>query len=234
MKPSRVFFEMLLFFLAFFLPGYLSQAGQAASGSVDTLSMLRVTITGLPQFLLMLYVATVTSGEPLARLGLVALEPRDALRTLLLLVGCFAVVAPLLAVVSILPPQLARSLAKGYRWGLASISQMPVAFLFGLTAGYREEFYFRAYLLERLSELKFPIGYAVAFSSALFCLGHLYEGPLGIAIAAALGTLFAIAYTRRRNLHVIAIAHGLYNTITLGLSLFLPHALPPGPGASIF
>jgi membrane protease YdiL (CAAX protease family) len=234
MKPSKVVFEMLLFFLAFFLPGYLSQAGIGAAGSVDTLSMLRVVVTGLPQLLLMLYVANITGGESAAHMGLVALEPRDALRALGLLIGCFVIVSPFVALVSILPPELARSLSSGYRWGLARASQIPVALLFGLTAGYREEFYFRAYMLGRLSDLKLPVGYAVACSTVLFCLGHLYEGPLGIAIAAALGTLFAIAYLRRPNLHVIAIAHGLYNAITLTLSLFLAHALPAGLGAPIF
>jgi membrane protease YdiL (CAAX protease family) len=227
MRPSRIILEMLLFFLVFFLPGYISQAGAAAAGPADTLSMLRVIVTGLPQFLLMIYVA-ITSGESPARLGLVPLEARDALRTLALTIGCFAVVAPFVALVLALPPQLSKSLTIGYRWGLASAAQIPLALLFGLTAGYREEFFFRAYMLHRLGELGVPTSFAVAASVLLFCTGHLYEGPLGIAIAASLGALFAIVYIRRPNLHVIALAHGMYNAITLWLSLFLPHALPSG------
>jgi uncharacterized protein len=233
MKQSRIVLEILLFFLVFFLPGYLSQAGAAAAGPADTLSMIRVIVTGLPQFLLMLYV-TVTSGESPARLGLVPLEARDALRTLALTIGCFAVVAPFVAAVLALPPQIGKSLTMGYRWGLASAAQIPLALLFGLTAGYREEFFFRAYMLHRLADLGFPTWFAVAASTLLFCLGHFYEGPLGIAIAASLGALFAIVYIRRPNLHVVAIAHGMYNAITLCLSLFLPHALPTGVGSPIF
>ncbi len=63
MKPSRIVLEMILFFFAFFLPGYLSQAGAAAAGPADTISMLRIIVTGLPQFLLMLYVATMGSDS---------------------------------------------------------------------------------------------------------------------------------------------------------------------------
>lgn len=234
MQPSRILLEMLLFFLCFFLPGYIVQWGAASAGPLSTLAMLQVIVTGLPQFLLMAYVAAISSPSPQGRWGLVPLQARDALRTALLLLGCFAAVAPFVALVLALPPAWSKPLASGYRWGLASAAQIPLALVFGLTAGYREEFFFRSYLLGRLGELGVPLPLAAVASTALFTLGHAYEGPMGIAIAGALGTLLCVAYMRRPNLHVVAIAHGLYNAIVLALSIPISRALPSAQVIRIF
>jgi len=234
MQPSRILLEMLLFFMSFFLPGYLLQTSAASAGPLSTLAMLQVIITGLPQFLLMAYVAGASSPSPPGRWGLVPLQARDALRTALLLLGCFLAVAPFVALVLALPPAWSRPLASGYRWGLQNAAQIPLAILFGLTAGYREEFFFRSYLLGRLDELGVPLPLAVVASTALFAAGHVYEGPMGIAITAALGTLLCVAYMRRPNLHVVAVAHGLYNAIVLCLSIPISRALPAAQVMRIF
>jgi membrane protease YdiL (CAAX protease family) len=234
MTASRILLEITLFFLTFFLPGYFAQAHLPPAGPATTLAMLQVIVTGVPQFLLMVYVARFSRRDAPNDWGLVPFKGRDALRTLVLLLGCFAVVAPFVALALALPPQWSSSLTMGYRWGLANAAQMPVALLFGLTAGYREEFFFRSFLLGRLGQLGMPVLVAAAASTALFSIGHLYEGPLGIAIAASLGALFSAVYIRRPNLHVIAIAHGLYNTIVLCLSLLIPNGLPAAAGFLIF
>src|SRR5271157_3628541 len=115
MKPSRILLEMSLFFLAFFLPGYLAQTHPPAAGPASTLAMLQVIATGLPQFMLMAYVASLSNGKPARNWGLVALEPRDAVRILVLLLGCFAVVAPFVGLALALPPGSASPLP----WGIA-------------------------------------------------------------------------------------------------------------------
>jgi hypothetical protein len=232
MKTLRLVLKMLLFFLAFFLPGYLAQA-TPHSGPATTNAMLQVIVTGLPQFLLMAYVADL-SGGPAGAWGLVPFERRDYYRTFLVLLGSFVAVSPFIVLVLVLPPQWSRSLAAGYRWGLQSPAQIPVALLFGLTTGYREEFFFRSYLFGRLGQFGMPVPLAVLCATVLFSLGHIYEGPLGIAIAATLGALYAIAYIRRPSLHVIAIAHGLYNTIVLCLGLIVSRSLPAATVFRIF
>jgi len=74
----------------------------------------------------------------------------------------------------------------------------------------------------------------VAASTALFAAGHVYEGPLAVAITATLGVLLSAAWLRRRSLHVVAIGHGAYNTAVLCLGLVLPHALPEAAAVHIF
>jgi uncharacterized protein len=234
MKPARLLTEMMLFFAAFFLPGYAAQAFMTSTPPSMTLLMAQSIVTGIPQFLLMAYVAIGTGAGEAARWGFVRFELRDSRRTAALLLGCFAVVAPFAVLIIALPPDVAGTLTRGYRWGLQSAGQIPLALLFGITAGYREEFFFRSYMLGRMEELGIQVPLAVAASTALFSVGHLYEGPLAVAITAALGVLLSLGWLRRRSLHVVAIAHGLYNTGVLCLGLLLPHALPEASAMHIF
>jgi len=233
MRRSRVLAEIGLLFAAFFLPGYLAQGFSAGPGTGTDLVMLQSIVAGLPQFLLMAYIA-ISIGPPPARWGFVRFQPRDALRTAFLLLGCFAVIAPFVVLLTALPEDVTRSVARGYRWGIQRTAQIPLALLFGITAGYREEFYFRSFLLGRLEEIGVSIPLAVAVSTVLFSLGHIYEGLLAVAITGSLGVLLAAAWLRLRSLHVVAIAHGAYNAAVLCLGLVLPHALPEAAAVHIF
>ncbi len=145
-----------------------------------TLLMLQSIMTGVPQFLLMAYVVIVPGGTPASQRGAwCAFEPRDAMRTGFLVVGCFAVVTPFVALVLALPSELIASPQPRIPLGTSSAAQLPLALLFGLTAGYREEFFFRSYLLRPHGRGGRPGSRsAVAVSTALFCMGHLYEGVL--------------------------------------------------------
>ena len=196
--------------------------------------MVQSILAGVPQFLLMAWVVTARDRSAPARWGIVSVGPRDGLRAALLVMACFVAVTPFVALFLALPESLRSAAGQGYRWGLQGAAQIPVAVLFGLTAGYREEFFFRSYLLGRLDELGMPVPAAVAMSTAVFCLGHLYEGPLAIAVTAVLGVVLCVAWLRWRNLHVIAVAHGCYNALVLCLTLVLPRTLPQAGFRHIF
>ena len=234
MNRTRAIAEMLLLFLTFFLPGFIAQAFGASPGPATTLVMLQSIITGVPQLLLIAYVAGVTGPFSSPQWGCSRMVARDVFRLALLVVASFAVIAPFAALTTILPREWTAALTAGYRWGLQGIVQLPLALLFCLTAGYREELFFRAYLIGRMEEIGTPLSVAVAISTVLFCLGHAYEGPLGIALAASLGVLFATVFAKRRNLHIIAIAHGLYNFVVLVVSLLIQRALPAAFSLDIF
>jgi membrane protease YdiL (CAAX protease family) len=103
-----------------------------------------------------------------------------------------------------------------------------------LGTGYLEESYFRFYLLEKLPQIGFGSGIfgipfndrrvapalTIAFSSILFALCHVYEGPWGIANAALAGVFLSILYQKYRSLHGIAWAHGAYNAFVYVMGLF--------------
>lgn len=220
---------MILCFLTFFLPGYLSQGVVPPSGPMTSSAMVQSVVVGTPQFFLMVYIASLSRDITMESWGFAPFRAADVLRIALVLLGCFAIFAPFAALVLALPSTLAKYLASGFRFRLGGPSQIPLAVAFGLVAGYREEFFFRSYLLKRLNQMGVPIPLSVAVSTLLFCAGHAYQGPLGLATSVALGVLFAGVYLRRGSLHVIAMAHGLYNATVLCLSLL--HASPLSNGA---
>jgi membrane protease YdiL (CAAX protease family) len=96
---------------------------------------------------------------------------------------------------------------------------LPLAALSALSIGYREEFFFRAWLQADLEAAlgpgprgAFP---AILVSSALFAILHAYEGPAGICAAFAISLLLAWRYSRRKDIHEVALAHALYDFAVL-------------------
>jgi membrane protease YdiL (CAAX protease family) len=220
--------EALLLFLVLFLPGYLAQPATSDGRRVDTLrTMLESVILGVPQVLLILHLLSIQQDVPLGHFGIYRPRLRDGLLAALAFAGALALAAPLVAGMALVPAL--RDLGStGYRWNLRSGWELPLAIVFGLTAGYREELYFRAYLLGRFEQAGVPRAGGVAVSTALFALGHLYEGILGVALALVLGLFFSLVYLRSRSLHVPAVAHGLFNAAVLALGLVAPGL--PGVG----
>jgi hypothetical protein len=230
MSRTHLTWEILLLFCAFFLPGYVSQAENPGARFADLPAVTSAyLIMAIPQVLLILYIIGIRKEATLSEFGVVAPDRRDPLRVLIVYAGVFALLIPFL-IVSMLLPASARSVVLGgYRWSLRGASQLPIAFIFSIVSGYREELFFRSYLLTRLSQLGAPEAFSVAATAVLFSLGHLYEGPMGIAITALQGVYLAIVFLRLKNLHVIAAVHGLYNFTVFCVSLFGGSPLPrPG------
>jgi len=78
-------------------------------------------------------------------------------------------------------------------------------------AAYLEESYFRYYLLTRNDELNLNASSALVFSTVLFSICHIYEGPWGFLNAVLSGVFLCYIFLRYNSLHGTAIAHGLYN-----------------------
>jgi membrane protease YdiL (CAAX protease family) len=188
--------------------------------------MLSVILFGAPQVLLILYILDLQPATTLGAFGVAPLAARDLLGLAAVFLGTFAVLSPLL-ILLLLFPAAGRELAdSGYRWKLQSPVQLPLALAFSVVGAYREELFFRSYLLTRLGQLGVPAVWAVAASTALFALGHWYEGLLGLAVAGLLGIYFSVVFLRTRNLHTIALGHALYNFTVLCTSLLTSFALP--------
>jgi len=97
-------------------------------------------------------------------------------------------------------------------------------------AAFGEEMAYRGYVLERAAALgrHSPAAYVVALVvvSLLFGLGHFYQGPAGVIGSTVSGLCFGGLYLGSgRNLWLPILAHGLTDTIALGLVYF---GLVPG------
>ena len=88
-------------------------------------------------------------------------------------------------------------------------------------AAFGEEIGYRRYLIGRAADVGggTPLAYwfALLLVSALFGIGHFYQGSAGIFKTACDGFIIGAAYLlSRRNLWVAVLAHGLVDTIVLG------------------
>jgi membrane protease YdiL (CAAX protease family) len=80
-----------------------------------------------------------------------------------------------------------------------------------LGTGYLEESYFRYYLFTKLEKQQPVALIRIIFSTILFSLCHIFEGPWGIINAMLAGFFLSWLYDRFRSLHGVAWAHGAYN-----------------------
>ena len=105
-------------------------------------------------------------------------------------------------------------------WQFNNLSLIPLIFITCLATGYSEELFFRSYLL---SEFNLPGNQKqiIIGTSFIFAAGHVYQGLAGFLGTFAIGIFLASIFIRKRRLHSIAIAHGLYNFTVLMISASL-------------
>jgi membrane protease YdiL (CAAX protease family) len=60
----------------------------------------------------------------------------------------------------------------------------------------------------------------VVFSTFLFSLCHIYEGPGGFINSILAGILLSALFIRYRSLHGVAWAHGAYNIFVYVMGMF--------------
>ncbi|MGE5297392.1 MAG: lysostaphin resistance A-like protein [Solirubrobacterales bacterium] len=84
-----------------------------------------------------------------------------------------------------------------------------------------EETIFRGYLILRLRTVTGSTAAAVVLSSAIFALGHGYEGTLGVVTIGVMGLLFSLAYLWRRSLVVPVALHFIQDFIAIIVIHFL-------------
>lgn len=214
--------EPLLVFLVFYLPGYLSESQHLSGRAFNNVAFnLTYLVNALPRIALLLYIIVIRSrsGAPpaaeLQRYGIARLKGRDIAWVVMTLLTIELLIIPLSLLGGLLARHGLASTINPVHWKLTNPLIIPLVFVTSMTAGYSEELYFRSYLLTILPDSGIPTGAAVVASTVLFSLGHLYEGALGVVGTLLIGSLLALVFLRRRNIHVIALAHGLYNFITL-------------------
>lgn len=211
--PARSAFLPLAVTLAYLLP-------QFAPGSPPAQALARLgagTLQSLSQALFLLIIIGLTA--PLPEFGLQRPRPGDFLHALLLL-GAL----------------LALGLASRWLWQAngagfgesepargAPIVAAALIALFSLSVGYREELFYRAYIMRSLRARGASALASALLSTALFAAGHAYQGAAGMASAAAIGLALALAYAKGARLHALAWAHAGYNALILyGAMGYLP------------
>jgi membrane protease YdiL (CAAX protease family) len=103
---------------------------------------------------------------------------------------------------------------------LQQLFSVPSLYLLVTIQPFCEEFFFRGFLLEKITKISNP-AIAVVLTAILFGISHLtYTYMYTAIIAVALGVLFAIVILKTKNLYSTIFAHTVINIASLTLYLF--------------
>jgi uncharacterized protein len=216
-ERERIIPEILLLFAVFFLPGYLFPSTMARPDFNLPAFHLRYATAAIPQILLLLFLMQGMEGGT-ARFG--AGKPRriDIPAAVAIAVVLVGVMAAIEIPLSLLGESARRMLKPEGAFGLPGPAMLPLSFVTCMVTGYREELFFRSYLITRLDDLGSSAWASVTVSSLVFAAGHAYEGAAGIVMVAVIGAILAASFRERRSVHAVAVAHGLYDFAVLLLS----------------
>lgn len=90
-----------------------------------------------------------------------------------------------------------------------------LALLLLIVVAISEETIFRGYLLRRFSQVTGSRWIGVAVTSAIFALGHAYQGPLGVVAVGVIGVILALVYLKRGSLIAPITMHFIQDFIGL-------------------
>ncbi len=96
-------------------------------------------------------------------------------------------------------------------------AEIALAVILVIVVAVSEETIFRGYLIARLEGITANIPFAVILSSAIFALGHGYEGTAGIVTVGVMGLVFALLFVWRRSLVAPITIHFLNNFVGIVL-----------------
>jgi len=220
-KEGKNFLELVLLFAVFFLPSYLSQRSDIDATLFGNIVFhINYILLSFPQIFLLLYIIKKIHTDDLSEYGITGFKISVFIPSLLTFVGTYGVLLFLFFSVSIFTGKAREILINPVNWKIEDPRIFPLIFLTCIVAGYREELFFRAYLITNFKRSGLNTYYAVTISVVLFSMGHLYQGVVGFWGTALIGLYFSLIFLRCRNVHIIAIAHGLYNFTTLLLIYF--------------
>ena len=214
-RTMRILGPVLLF-SALFLPGYVYQNPQTATAVLTQTPLLLQNIAlGLPQALLVLYIILTRGHTTKQAAGIVPFRAADIAKIAAGTAGLVIIALPGAFINAGLSEPILNPVAptEGSPWVI--LLYVPVC----LVTGYREELFFRSYLLTELD----PFGRksAVAVASLLFAAGHIYQGIGAFAVTAFIGLFLAWLFLRTRSIHIVAISHAVYNFLILTTGVVL-------------
>jgi uncharacterized protein len=217
-EGERPLIEAALALAAFYASAFLPFAPRASAHFFASPAFHAglIAVNALRAFLLL---CLMSSGDGLAAFGLKPFRMADTLKGLLAALGAIAVMIPpalLFPLLGITNPLLAGN-AHGRGESLALI---PIFLASSLSTGYAEELFFRSYLMRRLERAGLGPLWAGLASSLLFGAAHGAQGIVGIASTALVGLWFARRWHKGRNIHELAIGHGIYDATVFALTLY--------------
>ena len=212
--------EVLLLFLCFFMPITVtsSSGNNPDNPGSFSVSMINYILAAGPQIFLIIYLIWLKQDVKLPNFGVHFPVPKDFLYGLGHALVLFILLLFVSSLVRFFPETVQRFMEPATEVQFGSRSNPLLVLIFSLTTGYREELFFRAYLLTRFKQLGLDLKKAVALSAVLFGCMHFYQGLFGVLFTGLVGVYLALVFLKTRSLNMIAFAHAVFNTMMLLLS----------------
>jgi len=198
--------------LSWWMGGSLEIVGQELYASVVAQGLAALVLVGL---------LVHKNGQRLASIGVhgraLAGELLVALGTFLAVYLSFLLVLAVLQTLSHWYPRLLQDLA-AERLKLAQIFPrlaMWRLIAFCLFVGFYEELLFRGFVLTRLKVITGYWAPAILISSAVFALGHSYEGTTAVIQIFLVAVIFGAVFAWRGSIVGIGLAHAAMNAVNL-------------------
>ena len=212
--------ELFLTFALFLLPPVIAAPRVVGTEYNRPDFLTLIIVMGLAETALVLYLVTHIGGRRLPDYNIMPFRPRCILFGIL--AGLLMFVLLILAAL----PFIAFRASTGemgwptprFRWSFTNYSLLPLMLIACLVTGYKEELYYRCYLPTEFFRHGMSAAHAVILPVLFFGAGHFYQGGMGFAVACLLGLYLTGVLRMAKNLHVPAVAHGLYNFCVLLLS----------------
>ena len=215
-RPPRQLLEATIL-LAFFYASALVPLGPGSGAARFASPLFYAELTGLDALRILAVLAVVGRAEGFAAFGLRGIWPADLAGALVAAGGAFGIAA--IAGLGAAALGLANPLMAGLPPG-ASVALVPLVVASSMSAGYAEELFFRVYLIRRLEGAGLAAPWSAIASSLLFGGAHGAQGILGVATTTLIGFWLAWRWRDGRNIHAIAMGHGLYDSAALALALY--------------
>ncbi len=218
-SSSRICKEIILLFAVFFLPGYLSQTGAFDPTVFNSpFYHFQIIVISLPQILLLLFILEIEGGFDTRGWGLTRPEIKDIVLAVPIGLGLVLIMILVNIVSTFAAGRTGEEFTASVKWSFDNYGLIPILLVTTMVNAYREELFYRFYLLGRLDQLEFSAASAISLSSILFSIGHVYQGLPGFLLALSTAFFLAGIYWRTRRFYAVAAAHGLYNFAALILS----------------
>ena len=189
----RIIIESLLILLSFFS---INLFGGSTEGFLNTKDIVSYIIVSIPHTFLIVYIIWIKRIEnnkysdikdenpkskinPLKYYGFKSFKYMDIIFTIILYCILFVVSSTFVYFIQLLPDNNFNNAAE-----LSKIFvPIPLLLLFSLATGYKEEIFFRSYLLTVFTNAGVKFSTIALISTCLFALLHSYGGIVGVLIA---------------------------------------------------
>ena len=217
-KSILIIVQITLLYVLFFSPGNLHTVLSENSQKLIRVNTLWSTL--IISFIHVCILLSLVHFDPLIPDVNNKITGQDLIPVILLAGVLLSGTTIILFFVNMLPANISNNLIKHNYWQPENLKDLPLSILIIIFAAYREELYFRHYLLNSLKNI-LPLNWiSIITSSLIFGMGHLYQGLVPAGISFIIAIWFCILYENNYSIHRLAGAHIMFNTCVIGYGLF--------------